>query len=72
MTRGRLLAVTAALAVVGVIVDLAMGADPPGYAVTMGLGACIGIILVSKWIGKVWLQRPDPAALPEQEGARDA
>ena len=70
MSRRRLLALTAVLAVIGIGIDLAMGADPPGYAVTVGLGACIGIIVISKWVGKVWLQQPDPDAVPpEEEGA---
>ena len=66
MTRTRLLIITAVLAVIGVGLDVAMGADPPGYALTVGLGGCIAIILVSKWIGKAWLQRPDPDAVPEE------
>ena len=69
MTRARLLVITAVLAVIGVVLDVAMGADPPGYALTVGLGGCIGIILVSKWVGKAWLQRPDPDAVPEHPDA---
>lgn len=44
--------------VIGLTVDLLMGADPPGYAAALGLGGCIVIIVASKWLGKVWLQRP--------------
>lgn len=67
LRRGLLIA--AAAAVIGTSIDLAVGL-PPGRAVALGLAGCVGIIIVSKWLGKVWLQRPEDYY--EQERARRA
>ncbi len=31
----------------------------PGYAAVIGLVGCIVVILISKWLGRVFLQRPE-------------
>jgi hypothetical protein len=56
----RPLPVTAVALVVGLMADLLTGYSPfPGYAAALGLGGCTVIILLSKWIGKRLLQRPE-------------
>lgn len=66
--RGPLLG-TVVLLAGAVIVDILLGAEHvPGYAATIGLAGCIAIILVSKWLGKVLIQRPEdhyPADTPQ-------
>jgi hypothetical protein len=57
VTRG-LLVVGAALA----LAELALGSahGVPGLVVLFSFAGCAAIVLVSKWLGKVWLQRPEP------------
>ena len=31
----------------------------PGFYAALGFVGCIAIVVVSKWLGKVWLQRPE-------------
>lgn len=31
----------------------------PGYAALIGLAGCIVVVLLGKWLGKAFLQRPD-------------
>lgn len=31
----------------------------PGYAALIGLGGCLVVVLLSKWLGRLFLQRPD-------------
>lgn len=69
MSRRTLAIIIAVAAVVAFGVDLVSDYSPfPGYAVLIGFLGCVGIIIVSKWLGKVWLQRPadyyEPAAEP--------
>lgn len=62
MTRGRPLTVTlVAFVVLGVLVDVLIGATAPfpGYAAALGLVGCILIIVVSKWLGKAFIQAPE-------------
>ena len=62
MTRGRPLTITViSFVVLGVVLDLLIGATAPfpGYASALGLVGCILIIVVSKWLGKVLIQRPE-------------
>ena len=33
--------------------------EVPGYRTLIGLGSCIIIVLLSKWVGKYFLQRPE-------------
>jgi hypothetical protein len=57
---GTALRVTAVALVVGVFVDLLIGYSPfPGYGALLGLGGCVAIVLVSKWLGTALLQRPE-------------
>ncbi len=58
MTLPRAIAIATVALLVGVGIDLLVGL-PTGRAVLLGLGGCVGIIVVSKWLGKVWLQRPE-------------
>jgi hypothetical protein len=52
--------VTGAALVLSIAVDLVVGYSPyPGYGASLGLGGCIGIIVISKWIGKTFLDRPE-------------
>lgn len=60
MTRRGALPVIAVALVAGVLVDLWTGDSPfPGYAAALGLVGCAAIILVSKWLGRQLLQRPE-------------
>lgn len=61
MTRRPALVITAVAFVAGVVVDVAIGATSPfpGYPAAIGLFGCIAIIIVSKWLGKLLLQRPE-------------
>jgi hypothetical protein len=55
----RLIGVTAVLFVIGVLADVVIDYSPvPGYAASIGLFACIGLVVVSKWLGAVLLDRP--------------
>jgi hypothetical protein len=31
----------------------------PAFDVLLGLAGCLGIVLVSKWLGRVWLERQE-------------
>jgi hypothetical protein len=44
----------------GLGLDLVTGYSPfPGYGAALGLLGCSVIIVVSKWLGKVFIQRPE-------------
>ncbi len=44
----------------GVLVDVFVGYSPfPGYGAAIGLFGCIAIVVVSKWLGAVLLDRPE-------------
>ena len=68
--------VTIVSLIVGVTLDVIIGYSPfPGYAAVIGLLGCVAIILISKWIGTTFLERPETYypedALPEiQEDLR--
>ena len=52
--------ITAGALVLSLVVDLVVGYSPyPGYGASLGLGGCIGIIVISKWIGTTFLDRPE-------------
>jgi hypothetical protein len=75
--RPRAVAVTVTAFAIGVLVDLVVGEIHyfPGYAATIGLAGCVVIVLVSKWLGKALIQRPEgyyPDDVPadEQEDLR--
>ena len=71
MTRGRPLTITlVAFVVLGVLVDVLIVATSPfpGYAAALGLVGCILIIVVSKWLGKAFIQAPEDH-YPEDEPA---
>lgn len=54
------LRVTAIALVISVVVDALVGYSRfPGYGAAIGLGGCVAIILVSKWIGTTFLERPE-------------
>lgn len=55
----RKLAVIAGVFIVAVVVDLAVGADLPGYDAFLGFAGCVVIVVVSKWLGKKVIQRPE-------------
>jgi hypothetical protein len=76
----RALAVTAVLFALGVGVDAIVGYSPfPGYGAAIGLVGCVVIIVVSKWIGATFLERPEdyypddipPDVQPDQLGDPD-
>ena len=69
MTLPRALAIAAVALLVGVGIDLLVDL-PTGRSVLLGLGGCIALIAGPKWLGKVWLQRPE--GYYEQERARRA
>ncbi len=62
MSRGTavLTALAAALAL-GEMVAAASGQVPPGTFAVYGFLGCVAIVVVSKWLGKAGLQRPEPA-----------
>jgi hypothetical protein len=54
------LTVTAVAVLLGVLLDGVIGYSPfPGYAAIIGLGGCVVIVLVSKWLGTTLLERPE-------------
>jgi hypothetical protein len=56
----RALFVTGVAIIVSLAVDVAVGYSSfPGYGASLGLGGCIAIIVISKWIGKTFLDRPE-------------
>lgn len=55
----RIWVATAAVFAVAVVADLLLGARRPGLTAALGLFGCLAIILVSKWLGKVLLQREE-------------
>ncbi len=67
----RAAVVTACLAAVAVLVDVLVDTSHvPGYSAAIGLFGCILIVLVSKWLGTVLIQRPEdhwPDDVPADE-----
>lgn len=61
-------AITAVLLAVAVLADLVVGRDQPGFDAVYGFAGCVAIIVVSKWLGKRWLQRTERY----YEGSADA
>lgn len=61
MTGRRALAATVVAFALSVLADVAAGETTPfpGYPAAVGLFGCIGIIVISKWLGKTFLQRPE-------------
>ena len=52
--------VTAIALVAGLVLDLLVGYSPfVGYPALIGLGGCVAIILISKWVGTTFLERPE-------------
>jgi len=50
----------AVLLVLGTIADVLIGYSPfPGYGAAIGLLGCATIVIVSKWLGTVLLERPE-------------
>lgn len=77
MIRRRAMAATVVAFALSVFADVAAGeTDPfPGYPAVIGLFGCIGIIVISKWLGKTFLQRseryyPHDVPADEQEDLR--
>jgi hypothetical protein len=60
--RGDLV-VTVAVAVFLVLLESALPFErqvPPGSVAAFAVLGCVGIVVVSKWLGKIGLQRPEP------------
>jgi hypothetical protein len=55
----RIWAVTGVAFVSALVADLLLGESPPGYMAVFAFAGCIVIILASKWLGKIALQRPE-------------
>jgi hypothetical protein len=53
------LVVTGIALVIGLALDLLVGASPPGYGALIGFAGCVVIIVVSKWLGSLFLARPE-------------
>lgn len=51
--------ITGVLLVVAAVADLTLGRDLPGFDAVYGFAGCVAIIVVSKWLGKRWLQRTE-------------
>jgi hypothetical protein len=57
--RRLALIVTAVAVPLGIGLDLVLDYSPyPGYGASIGLLGCIAIIIGSKWVGKLLLDRP--------------
>jgi hypothetical protein len=41
----------------------------PGVQAAYGIAGCVAIVLVSKWLGRRWLQRPEPESAGGRVGA---
>jgi hypothetical protein len=61
----------AAVFVLAVVNDLFLDVRPPGMMAAYGLVGCIAIIVVSKWFGKVFAQRPEDHYAPRGGIARE-
>ncbi|MFA9446902.1 hypothetical protein [Egicoccus sp. AB-alg6-2] len=60
MNTRRLWVITGIALVVVVALDLVVQyARFPGYGALIGFGGCVVIVVVSKWIGKRLLERPE-------------
>lgn len=60
MKRRAAWIVTASAFVGAIAVDRVVGTSHvPGYSAAIGFAGCVGIILVSKWLGKILIQRPE-------------
>lgn len=55
----RIWLITGAAFVVSVVVDLLVGAGTPGLISAYGFVGCAAIVIVSKWLGSAFIQRPD-------------
>jgi cell shape-determining protein MreD len=53
----RLWVVIAIAFVVGIVADVLVGEDVPGFIAVFSFVGCIVIIVASKWLGKALLQR---------------
>jgi hypothetical protein len=53
------LLVTLAVLLPMLALDLFLGRDIPGFYALYGFVSCIVIVVVSKWLGKHWLQRAE-------------
>lgn len=73
MTRRALVAIAVAIPL-GLAIDAVVGYSTPGYPAAVGLGGSVLVIVVSKSLGKVWLQRPSDyyERAAAEEGAGDA
>ncbi|HSE94184.1 MAG TPA: hypothetical protein VLF19_12820 [Methylomirabilota bacterium] len=59
----RVLAALSGLLILLVALEIALVPEPHrvrGAFAVIGLVSCVTIVLVSKLLGKVWLQRPEP------------
>ena len=59
MSTKGLVVLGGVLLVVGVAVDVAVGSSPVGFSAGVGLFGSAGLILGSKWLGRVLLSRPE-------------
>lgn len=62
MPSAGALAVLSALLVGAEVALGAHGHLPPGTFAAAGVGGCVALVVVSKWLGKHWLQRPEDDA----------
>jgi hypothetical protein len=76
MSTRRLVALAAALLVIGVVIDVAVGSSPVGFSAGVGLFGSATLILGSKWLGRVLLSRPEAYYAdtdePESKATSDA
>lgn len=61
MIRRRPVVATVLAFALSMLADVVAGETSPfpGYPAAVGLVGCIGIIVISKWLGRVFLQRPE-------------
>lgn len=68
MMRGRLAWGLVAVLILLAVVEATIAPHPsprfpwhyvPGYAALIGVGSCIGVVLLSKALGRWFLQRPE-------------
>jgi hypothetical protein len=61
----RIWSVTGVLLVVAIVIDLLLGIRPPGQMAVYGFVGCVVIIVVSKWFGKLFVQRREGYYTPQ-------
>lgn len=68
----RIWTMTGVLLVVAIVNDLLLGVRPPGVMAVYGFAGCVVIIVVSKWFGKLFVQRREGYYMPQGGVSRES